>query len=262
MTARSHRVGHGPHDLLPGRLVLLRHGESTANAAGLFTGILDVPLTCRGEREARGAGTVIASAGLSIGSVVTSTLQRATRSAELVLDVLGPPRPPSTPDRRLDERSYGALTGRTKAEVLDEVGPDRFLAWRRSMTEAPPPMTAAMHRRITASTGATGLPGDPVLTESLRNVVDRVRPLIADTLLPRLGEHTVLVVAHGNSLRAVIALIDRLDDVAVEALNLPTGQPLVYRLTTSGWSTTTGGHWLDVAAAVPAAARIAHEGGT
>ena len=249
--------------VLPGTLVLLRHGESTANAAGIFTGLLDVPLTARGEQEARRVGAVLASFEPRIGVVLSSTLHRAVQTTELVTDAMGAPAPVVRMDWRLNERNYGALTGRTKQDVLAEVGRTRFVQWRRSMTEAPPAMTPDKRAAIAAGATDAARPRPELgLTESLRDVVDRVRPFVADTLLPLLRRRTVLVVAHGNSLRALIALLDRLDDVEVEALNLPTAQPLVYRLTTDGRSVTAGGTWLDAAAAATAANRIAREGGT
>jgi 2,3-bisphosphoglycerate-dependent phosphoglycerate mutase len=250
-------------ELLPGTLVLLRHGESTANAAGLFTGLLDVPLTAAGEREARHAGELLARQHLDIRAVMTSTMQRARRSAALVVAALGPPVPVVTAEWRLNERNYGALTGRTKAEVLAEVGPAQFIAWRRSMYDAPPPMTPELLHRITAAAGPAARPRPEFgLTESLADVVTRVRPLLTELLVPTLRDRSVLVVAHGNSLRALVSIIDGLDEPAVAALNLPTGQPLRYRLTAEGRSAPFGGAWLDPDTAANAAARIASEGGT
>lgn len=249
--------------MLPGALVLLRHGQSTANATGIFTGLLDVPLTAAGEREGREAGAAVASIRPRIGLILRSTMHRAAQTTAIVVDALGDPVPEVRADWRLNERNYGALTGRTKADVLAEVGPEQYLRWRRTMTGAPPPMTPERLAAIARAATDEGRPRAELgLTESLQDVVRRVRPVLTTVLIPMLRTRTVLVVAHGNSLRALVALIEHLDDTEVEALNLPTAQPLVYRLADGRAHEVVERGWLDAATAEAAAAQIAREGGT
>lgn len=244
-------------------LVLLRHGESTANAAGLFTGMLDVPLTARGAGEAVSAAHLLAAADMDIGMILSSTMLRARQTAAIVLRKLPSPAPMAT-DWRLNERNYGALTGRSKREVLLEHGEERFLRWRRSLDEPPPPMTEQQRRTIAAEATPEGQP-PPGLgrTEDLAAVVTRVRDCLEQRVQPtlRAGVST-LVVAHGNSLRAMVAILEDLSPASIEALNLPTGQPLVYRFPTGHDRPRLPGRYLDPVTAATAAAAIAREGGT
>lgn len=252
-----------PGGVLPGALVLLRHGQSTANAAGIFTGLLDVPLTAAGEREAGRAGAALATVRPRIGVVLRSTMHRAAHTTAIVVDALGAPMPEVRADWRLNERNYGALTGRTKADVLAEVGLEQYLRWRRTMTGAPPPMSREQLADIARGSTDEGRPRPELgLTESLQDVLRRVRPVLTKVLVPMLRRRSVLVVAHGNSLRALVALIEHLDDAAVEALNLPTAQPLVYRLAEGPSHAVAERAWLDAATAEAAAEQIAREGGT
>jgi len=261
----------------PGTLVLLRHGESTANAEGLFTGILDAPLSDQGAAEARSAAALLASASLHPDVVFTSALQRARRTAEILVEELRPRPAAPLADWRLNERNYGALTGRSKADVRTEFGEAQFLAWRRSVNTAPPPLADEAFAAARDSLLFRGLPAEALTrTEALSQVMARVGRFHDERVLPllRLGE-TVLVVAHGNSLRAYCALLDGLDDHAIHRLNLPTGHPLVYRFTDTDVARkpaptgvhprqplSAGGHYLDSAAALPAAARLTADGGT
>lgn len=263
MTTEPPRGARQPAEVLPGALVLLRHGQSTANAAGIFTGLIDVPLTAAGEQEACRAGAAVASVRPRIGVVVRSTMHRAAQTTAIVNDALGAPAPEVRADWRLNERNYGALTGRTKADVLAEVGPEQYLRWRRTMTGAPPPMTPEQLAAITRGSTDEGRPRAELgLTESLQDVLRRVRPVLTKVLIPMLRRRSVLVVAHGNSLRALVALIEHLDDAEVEALNLPTAQPLVYRLADGRPHDIVERGWLDAATAEAAAEQIAREGGT
>lgn len=240
-------------------LVLLRHGESAANVAGIFTGVLDEPLTARGVAEARRATTLLGDAELAIGSVLCSTMQRARATADIVARAL-PGRLVMLEDWRLNERNYGALTGRSKAEVLQEFGEQQFLTWRRSVDVAPPPMTPMQRTQLAATARLHPGLGS---TESLRDVIVRVRACYEERIGPAIAAgRRLLVVAHGNSLRALCVVLDRLTDEAVGNLNLPTGQPLVYRFERADRPETPGGTYLDPAAAIPAAAAIAREGGT
>lgn len=246
------------------QLVLLRHGQSTANAAGLFTGMLDVPLTARGADEAVRAADLLADTQTTVDSVVSSTMQRATQTATIVLRELAAPDTPLVTDWRLNERNYGALTGRPKRAVLLDYGDERFRRWRRSLGEAPPPMSKAQLDAIAGGASHEGQPPAELgLTEDLAAVIDRVRRCYVDRLLPALrASSSLLVVAHGNSLRALVAVLEGLSPPAIEALNLPTGQPLVYRFRQGGDVPEGPGRYLDPVTAAKAAAAIAREGGT
>ena len=229
----------------PGSLVLVRHGQSTTNAAGVFTGWLDVPLTVRGRVEAVRAGRVLATHSVTPDVVHTSTLARTVTTAGLVLAPLAG-HPPVHPDGRLDERHYGALTGRSKQVVRQEVGRVRFDDWRNSLITAPPPLTGRGLRELTEA----GWPTDRLLStgvhaESLGDVVARVTPFWEQVLRPGLVTgRTVLVVAHGNSLRALLVVLDRLTQEELSALRLPTGVVLRYRFTDALRPLVRGGQLL------------------
>lgn len=249
-------------------LVLLRHGESTANAEGRFTGWWDVPLTTRGCEQARQAANLLAAAGFVPDVIFASPLQRTTQTAEIIVHTLGHPAIPVVRRPELTERAYGALTGLSKAEVRDVFGAARSRWWRRSMTGLPPrvgeagpalrPGQVLPHRDNTME----------ILTaaehrESLADVVARVRTWQAGQLVPRLAAgKNVLVVAHGNSLRALVARLDHLDDDEVGALNIPTGQPLRYSVGNQGQPLPRSGRYLDPDTARAAAQAVAAEGGT
>ncbi len=233
----------------PGSLVLLRHGQSTTNAAGVFTGWLDVPLTARGRAEAVRAGRVLAGYGVTPDVVHTSTLDRTATTAGLVLAQQAG-HPPIQPDGRLDERHYGALTGRSKQAVQQEVGLQRFDEWRNSLTAAPPPLTGQGLRGLVRAGWPTGrLLSAGVRTESLGDVVARVAPFWEEVLTPGLvAGRTVLVVAHGNSLRALAVVLDRLTQDELSAVRLPTGVVLRYRFTDALRPLVRGGQVLGPAA--------------
>lgn len=247
-----------------GRLILLRHGESTANRDGLFTGVLDVPLSSVGRGQSRRAGSALVDADIPVDTVFTSTMRRAFET----VDELRLCRPPLVLERtsvfedgRLNERNYGALTGRAKHDVLEEVGDAQYLEWRRSYDVAPPPMTpdefAALLPRAAPGSADLGL------TESLHDVVRRVHRFTDERLRPPLlAGKTVLVVAHGNSLRALCVVLDGLTPAEVASLNLPTGYPLMYSFTDDGRPVVHGGSFLDPDAASAASSLIAEEGGT
>lgn len=249
---------------MPGTLVLLRHGQSALNAAGRFTGLLDPPLTALGRAEAETAAGLLDAAGLCPDAVFTSTLQRSTETARIVLAALGAPEVPVAAAWELNERSYGSLTGRDRGQLRREVGEAAFTVWRRSYRGAPPPMDPAELDALRTSPALAGLPPEAVpATESLRDVAARVRRLWRARLAPALAGHgTVLAVAHGNTLRALCLVLDSLTGAEVEALNIPTGQPLLYRFTRGMRPEARGGTYLDPATALAGAARIAAEGGT
>ena len=246
---------------MSGVLVLLRHGESSANAEELFTGLLDVPLTERGREEARRAGEQLLAAGLWPRHWVCSPQLRGRETAEMLLQV-GPAPEQFDLDGRLIERNYGALTGHAKADVLARYGEQQFRTWRRSVHAAPPPLDAAQVQELELP--LRGYPHARVTpTESLHDVIVRVVPLWRDLLTPALERgDQVLVIAHGNSLRALCAVIDHLGDAEVEALNIPNAHPLVYEVDAAGVPSPRGGTYLDPDAAHEAAAIIARGGGT
>jgi 2,3-bisphosphoglycerate-dependent phosphoglycerate mutase len=239
-----------------GSLVLLRHGQSTANAAGLFTGILDPGLSPSGAGEARAAAALLAAHDLVPDVVLVSPLQRAEQTARIVATVLNLPVGTVRLDWRLNERNYGALTGRHKDDVRAESGEAQFLAWRRSVDTRPPAMSDEQLAVFAGSTLFRALPARALTrTESLRDVMGRVAEFHTDTVLPRLvAGQTVLVVAHGNSLRAYCAVLENLDKPAIHRLNLPTGHPLVYR--------NGKRRYLDAPRAEAAALALTLDGGT
>ncbi|WP_163541755.1 2,3-bisphosphoglycerate-dependent phosphoglycerate mutase [Occultella kanbiaonis] len=252
----------------PANVVLVRHGESVANARHLFTGVIDVGLTPAGEAECVLAGQRLAGAGWVPDVICTSELVRGWRTAEL-MRTAWPEVVPVERDWRLNERNYGALSGYLKTEIAERFGRDRFLYWRRSLEGRPPPLTPELLALWRALPPFNVLPPQALTaTESLADVVARVRPWVADVL----GAHVaagrrVLLVAHGNSLRAVCGVLDRLDSDELAALNLPNARPLAYRLraaqeATAPVPTVRGGEYLDPGAAHAEAAAIAAEGGT
>ncbi|MBN8883297.1 2,3-bisphosphoglycerate-dependent phosphoglycerate mutase [Salana multivorans] len=250
--------------------VLLRHGESTANAAGLFTGVLDVPLSQHGMEEARVAAGLLRETGLRFDAAFCSELARAWQTADVLAEEL-PDLPPFERDWRLDERNYGGLTTLTKADVKAEHGEEQFLAWRRSVRTPPPPMGDELYDALAGTDLFRRLPPEALVrTESLADVMVRVRAFWLDRVDPLLRRGgNVLVVAHGNSLRALCAVVDRLPDAEIRALGLPTGHPLLYEVEPTGPELdgllvplVRGGVYLDEASAHAAAERLALEGGT
>lgn len=250
-------------DMAAAHLVLLRHGESSANALGLFTGDLDVGLTALGRSQSTLAGRLLRSSGIDLHRVLCSPLTRARETAGIVMAELQRPTEVVL-EWRLSERSYGALTGRSKVDVLEEFGAARFLSWRRSVDQAPPPLSDDALARLRSQSALKGFPADVVAsTESLQDVIERVRPLLEGRIVAwlRQGE-TMLVVAHGNSLRAVVAVLDGLDARHLKDLNIPAGQPLLYRVNDDGTPIGGSGEYLDPVAAQDAAAVLRREGGT
>lgn len=210
--------------------MLLRHGQSTSNAQDVFTGWTDVPLTDLGRAQAAEAGRLILAAGLRPTSVHTSLLRRAIDTADIVTSVLGCNRPPVYRTWRLNERHYGALTGRRKNDVAAEVDPATFHAWRRSYATAPPPMRPRSPFDVSTDPRYAALPPHLIpRTESLADVLARLLPYWTDTLAPQIHAGGVpLVVAHGNTLRALVMHLDGLDDQQVTGLDIPTAAPIIY----------------------------------
>jgi 2,3-bisphosphoglycerate-dependent phosphoglycerate mutase len=243
-------------------LLLLRHGESVWNSEGRFTGWVDVGLSEHGQAEAEQAGKLLSDAGLAIDVVHTSVLTRAIQTANIALETAGLSWLPVRRSWRLNERHYGALQGKNKAQVRAEFGDEQFMAWRRSYDVPPPPLadddplSQAADPRYALLTG-TAMPR----TECLRDVVARMLPYWQDAIVPDLAAgRTVLVVAHGNSLRALVKHLDQISDADIAELNIPTGIPLRYDLEENFRPATTGGSYLDPEAAVTAAEAVRNQG--
>jgi 2,3-bisphosphoglycerate-dependent phosphoglycerate mutase len=215
-----------------GTLVLLRHGQSQWNLENRFTGWWDVDLSARGEKEARAAGALLAEEGVAVDLAHTSVLTRAVRTLDLALEEMGRLWVPVIRHWRLNERHYGALTGLDKAETKAEYGEAQFMAWRRSYDIPPPPMPADHPLQVRDDPRYARLAPDIVpATECLADVVGRLLPYWYDAIGPAvLAGYTVLVAAHGNSLRALIKHLDGLSDGEITELEIPTGVPIVYTL--------------------------------
>jgi 2,3-bisphosphoglycerate-dependent phosphoglycerate mutase len=216
-------------------LVLLRHGQSTWNAQNLFTGWTDVDLTPLGEAEAREAGRLLLeeqARGLDLRVLHTSVLTRAIRTANLTLDELGRPWLPVRRHWRLNERHYGALQGRNKKQTAEEFGMDQVKAWRRSYDVPPPPLAPGDERDASGDPRYRDVPADAIpRTECLKDVVARMLPYWDDDIVPDLrARGGVLVVAHGNSIRALVKQLKGIDDEAIVGLEVPTGVPWLFRL--------------------------------
>ncbi len=213
-------------------LILLRHGQSEWNEKDLFTGWTDVDLTPKGEEEARAGGRALAAAGIVPTIVHTSLLTRAIRTANLALEQLGALWIPVRRSWRLNERHYGDLQGRNKAETKERYGEEQFIAWRRSYATPPPPLPEGDERSSLRDPRYADL--DPQVvpaTECLADVVVRLRPWWEDVISADLhAGHVVLVAAHGNSLRAMRKHLDQISDTDIVGLELPTGVPTVYEL--------------------------------
>jgi 2,3-bisphosphoglycerate-dependent phosphoglycerate mutase len=238
-------------------LVLLRHGESVWNAEGLFTGWVDVGLSERGTAEAAHAGRLLGESGLRPDVVHTSVLTRAVQTANATLDAAGLAWLPVRRSWRLNERHYGALQGKNKARTRAEFGDDQFMLWRRSYDIPPPPLADDDPLSQVTDPRYALLPDELMpRTECLRDVVDRLLPYWHDSIVGDLAVgRTVLVVAHGNSLRALVKHLDVIGDAEIAELNIPTGIPLVYQLDRSYRPVDRGGRYLD-----PRAAEVAAEG--
>ena len=244
-------------------LILLRHGESEWNAANLFTGWVDVGLTEKGRSEAVRGGTLLREAGITPDVVHTSLLRRAITTANLALDEAGLSWLPVMRNWRLNERHYGALQGKNKKETLEAYGEEQFMLWRRSYDTPPPPIDPDSEYAQTYDLRYANLPADArPATECLADVVARLIPYWQDVIV---GEHlsagrTVLVAAHGNSLRALVKHLDGISDADIAGVNIPTGIPLVYRLDDALQPIVPGGEYLDPDAAAAAATAVANQG--
>ncbi len=215
-----------------GTLVLLRHGQSRWNLENRFTGWWDVDLSAQGEKEARAAGALIAEEGLGVEAAHTSVLTRAIRTLDLALEEMGRLWVPVHRHWRLNERHYGALTGLDKAETKSRYGDEQFMAWRRGYDTPPPPMPPDHRLDVRGDPRYASVAPDIVpATECLADVVVRMLPYWYDAIAPEvLAGRTVLVAAHGNSLRALIKHLDGISDADITELEIPTGVPIVYEL--------------------------------
>ncbi len=242
-------------------LILLRHGESTWNAENLCTGWTDVPLSAKGLDEAQRGGEQLRDAGLLPDVVHTSLLRRAISTANISLDVADRHWIPVRRSWRLNERHYGALQGKNKKQTLEEYGEEQFMLWRRSFDVPPPPIDDDDEFSQAHDVRYADLGDELPRAECLKDVIERLLPYwdgpIADDLRAGL---TVLVAAHGNSLRGIVKHLDDISDEDIAALNIPTGMPLVYELDDSLRPTVKGGRYLDPAAAAEAAAAVANQG--
>ena len=243
-------------------LVLLRHGESSWNSKNLFTGWVDVDLTAKGEDEARRGGELMTAADVLPDIVHTSLLRRAIRTSQLALDTCDRHWIPVVRNWRLNERHYGALQGKDKKATLDAYGEEQFMLWRRSFDVPPPAIDPDDEFAQTYDARYAVLPPESrPATECLKDVVVRLIPYWEDVLVADLrANKTVLVAAHGNSLRALVKHLDGISDDDIAGLNIPTGIPLVYRLDESLKPIVRGGEYLDPEAAVAAAAAVANQG--
>jgi 2,3-bisphosphoglycerate-dependent phosphoglycerate mutase len=241
-------------------LVLLRHGESDWNRKNLFTGWVDVDLTEAGEAEGRRAGQLLSEHGLAPEVVHTSLLRRAIRTAQISLDTADRHWIPVRRSWRLNERHYGALQGKDKAAVRAEFGDEQFMLWRRSYDVPPPPLAEDDEYSQVGDVRYANLLSTVPRTECLADVVARMLPYFYDAIVPDLRNGTVLVAAHGNSLRAMIKHLDGLSDEAVVSLNVPTGIPLCYQLDDQTMLPVRPGEYLDPEAAEAAIQGVANQG--
>jgi 2,3-bisphosphoglycerate-dependent phosphoglycerate mutase len=243
-----------------GTLVLLRHGESEWNALNLFTGWVDVDLTDKGRAEAVRGGELLVEHGLLPDVLYTSVLRRAITTAHLTLDAADRLWIPVERSWRLNERHYGALQGLDKAATKAKYGDEQFMKWRRSYDVPPPPIEPGSEFSQDRDIRYANINGGP-LTECLADVVARFLPYFTDVIVPdvRLGK-TVLIAAHGNSLRALVKYLDGMSDEEVVGLNIPTGIPLRYDLDDNLKPLIPGGSYLDPDAAAAGVAAVAAQG--
>jgi 2,3-bisphosphoglycerate-dependent phosphoglycerate mutase len=246
----------------PYRLLLVRHGESDWNAKNLFTGWVDVALSGKGRDEAVRAGSLLAERDVLPDMLHTSVLRRAIATAQLCLDEIDRHWIPVRRSWRLNERHYGALQGKDKKATLEEYGEEQFMLWRRSYDTPPPELADDDEYSQVHDPRYATLPDElRPRTECLADVVRRMLPYWYDAIVPDLlAGHTVMVAAHGNSLRALVKHLDDMSDEDVVGLNIPTGIPLLYELDADLRPTRKGGEYLDPEAAAEAIKAVASQG--
>ncbi|MDY7528953.1 MULTISPECIES: phosphoglyceromutase [unclassified Cryobacterium] len=241
-------------------LILLRHGQSLWNQENLFTGWVDVRLSEQGAAEAKRAGELLAESGLLPDVLHTSLLSRAIQTANIALEEADRLWIPVKRSWRLNERHYGALQGLDKAETLAKFGPEQFQLWRRSFDVPPPVLADDSPWSQAHDPRYAGLGEELPRTECLSDVVDRMLPYWESDIATDLrAGKTVLVTAHGNSLRALVKHLDNISDADIAELNIPTGIPLVYRLD-ENLVPIGPGQYLDPEAAAAGAAAVAAQG--
>ena len=242
-------------------LVLLRHGESEWNAKNLFTGWVDVALSEKGRAEAKRGGELLAARNILPDIVHTSLLRRAISTSQIALDACERHWIPVKRSWRLNERHYGALQGKDKAATLAAYGEEQFKLWRRSFDVPPPPIADTDEFSQADDPRYAGLGAVMPKTECLKDVVARMLPYWSESIVPDLKENkTVLVTAHGNSLRALVKHLDGISDSDIAELNIPTGIPLVYELNDAMSPVKKGGEYLDPEAAASAITAVANQG--
>ena len=241
-------------------LILLRHGQSDWNEKNLFTGWVDVPLTEKGRGEATRGGELLKERGLLPDIVHTSLLRRAIMTANLALDAADRHWIPVKRSWRLNERHYGALQGKDKAEIREKYGEEQFMTWRRSYDVPPPPIEDGDEYSQAGDPRYEDVQNLP-RTECLKDVLERFLPYWEDQVKPVLkAGRTVLLAAHGNSLRALVKHLDGISDDEITGLNIPTGIPLVYELDANFKPITPGGEYLDPEAAAESIKAVANQG--
>lgn len=241
-------------------LVLLRHGESEWNAKNLFTGWVDVALSEKGVAEATRGGSLLTDAGVLPDVVHTSLLRRAITTANLALDAADRHWIPVKRSWRLNERHYGALQGKDKKQTLAQYGEEQFMLWRRSY-DVPPP-DVELGSEFSQDTDPRYADAPVVRAECLKDVLERALPYWTSDIVPDLQTgKTVLVAAHGNSIRAIVKYLDDIDDETIAGINIPTGIPLLYELDEETLKPVTkGGTYLDPEAAAEAIKAVANQG--
>jgi 2,3-bisphosphoglycerate-dependent phosphoglycerate mutase len=242
-------------------LILLRHGNSTWNQKNLFTGWVDVDLSDQGRQEAKRAGELLKQSNLKPNVLFTSVLKRAINTAHIALDQIDRNWIPTYRSWRLNERHYGALQGLDKAETLEKYGPEQFQLWRRSYDVPPPELADTAEFSQANDERYQSLGKDLPRTECLKDVLNRMLPYWENEISKTLMQaNSVLITAHGNSLRALVKHLDGISDTDIAELNIPTGIPLVYRLNEKLQPENPGGDYLDPEAAASGAAAVANQG--
>jgi len=243
------------------KLILLRHGESEWNAKNLFTGWVDVRLSQKGEAEAKRGGELLKERGLLPDVVHTSLLRRAIATSQIALDAADRQWIPVHRSWRLNERHYGALQGKDKAQTLAQYGEEQFQLWRRSFDVPPPAIEDNDEFSQAGDPRYADLGSAMPKTECLKDVVDRLIPYLVGEITADLDAgKTTLVVAHGNSIRAIVKHIDHISDTDIAAVNIPTGIPLFYEFDETFEPIKKGGEYLDPEAAKDAIAAVANQG--
>ena len=243
------------------KVILLRHGESEWNALNLFTGWVDVRLSTKGEAEAKRGGELLKERNLLPDVVHTSLLRRAISTSQLALDACDRHWIPVKRSWRLNERHYGALQGKDKAQTLAAYGEEQFQLWRRSYDVPPPPIEDGSEFSQDQDARYADLGASLPRTECLKDVVARMLPYWEESIVPDVKSgKVVLVTAHGNSLRALVKHLDGISDSDIAGLNIPTGIPLLYELDSNLKPVKAGGEYLDPAAAAEAIKAVANQG--